>query len=141
MPAIYSYQKVISTGPNGSVISAVFPTGANNQPLGTELCTLGGVTYISIPDGATLPTQPAALTLTALTLPLAQALHDEICAASPHIKLIDKQTQDAIALQYDHAAELKALRLGTSDPGWATYFTYVTDCVTAGKAKKALLGL
>ena len=141
MPAIYSYSKIITTGPNGTVVSAILPVDTNHQPVGVELCTIGGVTYISIPDGYTLPAQSAGLTLTNIPLPIATALHDQVCAASPHVQLIDKQTQAAIAQQYDHAAELKALRLGPTDPGWAAYSTYVAGCVAAGKVKKAVLGL
>ena len=37
-----------------------FPEGERNERLGTELCTIDGVTYVSLPAGAMLPGCPFA---------------------------------------------------------------------------------
>lgn len=134
MPSIYSYQKV--TGE-----SIVFPKDASGNQMGAELCTLGGITYVSIPDGYTLPAQPSGITATQESLPLATALHDSICAASPYVAQINQAVRAKIAQKYDLADEIRALRLGVNDAGWSAYNSFVESCRSWGASQKALLGL
>ncbi|MDE2097814.1 MAG: hypothetical protein KGL39_11245 [Patescibacteria group bacterium] len=140
MPSIYSYQKIIDAVTTH--LLALPEDATTHQKVGTELCTIGGVTYVSIPDGYTLPAiQPSGITPTQLTLPIADPLYTEIFQASPHVQLINKQVRDMIAEKYQPSDEIRALRLGSADPGWAPYNTYVESCRAWGKNQKALLGL
>ncbi len=134
MLAIYSYQKV-------SGESFVFPKDSSGNQMGVELCTLSGTTYVSIPDGYALPAQPTGITPSQESLPLAAALHDSICEASPYVAQINQQIRAKIAQKYEISDEIRALRLGTTDAGWSTYNTYVESCHSWGASQKALLGL
>lgn len=137
MPSIYKYQKVIDAVTTHTLR---MPVDAAHNPLGTELCTTpDGMTYISLPDGATLPTdQPAEITITPVTL--SPTLIAEIKAASPHIALINSRVESAIAERYSLAAEIKLLRTAPS-PEMVAYNAYAEECRAWGRAEKAKLGL
>ena len=110
MPAfIYSYQKVSTPY---TVIQAVLPdsTGANDELHCTELCTLGGITYLSVPDGVTLPDQPPEIELTPVTL--SPELREQIKAASPHAQLISERMIQKIRAQYSVDDEMFFARIG-----------------------------
>lgn len=110
MPAfIYSYQKVSTPY---TVIQAVLPdsTGANDELHCTELCTLGGITYLSVPDGVTLPDQPPEIELTPVTL--SPELREQIKAASAHAALIAECMIQRIRARYSVDDEMFFARMG-----------------------------
>lgn len=120
-----------------------FPEGERNERLGTELCTIDGVTYVSLPAGAMLPGgQPTEILASIQTLPtpLPDDLRDEIKAASPHVRLINERVRNAIAERYSLADEIKLLRTAPS-PEMQAYDAYAEECRAWGRAQKAALGL
>ena len=119
------------------------PEGERHERLGTELCTIDGVTYVSLPDGATLPAeQPTEIQASIQTLPapLPDGLRDEIKAASPHVRLINERVRAAISERYSLADEIKLLRTAPS-PEMQAYDAYAEECRSWGRAEKARLGL
>ena len=110
MPAsILSYRKVSTPY---TVIQAAPPdsTGVNDELRCTELCTLGGITYLSVPDGVTLPDQPPEIELTPVTL--SPELREQIKAASPHAQLISERMIQKIRAQYSVDDEMFFSRIG-----------------------------
>ncbi len=110
MPAfIYSYQKVYTPY---TVIQAVLPdsTWVNDELHCTELCTLGGITFLSVPDGVTLPEQPTEIELKPVTL--SPELREQIKAASPHAQLISERMIQKIRAQYSVDDEMFFSRIG-----------------------------
>ena len=117
------------------------PEGAQHQRLGTELATIDGVTYVSLPDGATLPTeQPSEISASIATVTLTDALRAEIKAASPHVRLINERVREAIAERYSVADEIKLIRTSPSEEAIA-YNAYAEECRNWGRIEKAKLGL
>lgn len=99
------------------------------------------MTYVCIPDGATLPAeQPSEIAASVAVVTLTDALNASIRAASPHVRLINERVQAAIAERYSHADELKLLRTAPS-PEMIAYNAYAEDCRAWGRAEKAKLGL
>ena len=110
--------------------------------LGTELCTIAGVTYVALPDGATLPSaQPAEIAASVVNpVTVTTDLAASIKAASPHVALINARVVEQIREKYSADDELKLLRLGPS-ADFTAYTTYVESCRAWGAAEKAALGL
>ena len=105
MPSIIGYQKA----------SDIYTTYQLATPDGaecTELCTLNGITYVSLPDGAVLPPQAAQIAASVAVIALDAALRANIIAASPHCQLIDTRMRDMIRAQYPLEDELKFARIG-----------------------------
>ena len=104
---IYAYTKVET--PYTTIQMALpYEMDAENQC--TELCTLDGVTYVSVPDSVTLPDQPAELTITEATI--TPELRDQIKAASPHVALIAKRMEQQIRERYSLSDEQFFSRIG-----------------------------
>ena len=57
MATIYRYEKIHTTGPNGTTVDH---NNTEDNEI-TELATVDGLTYISVPEGVTLPEQPVEL--------------------------------------------------------------------------------
>ena len=115
------------------------PEGENHQRIGTELATIDGVTYVSLPDGATLPAdQPAEIAASIVTL--TPELRAAISDASPHVRLIRQRVQDRIAERYSMADEIKLLRTQPSAE-FEVYNAYAEDCRAWGRAERAKQGL
>jgi hypothetical protein len=106
MTIIYKYQPVIITGPNGSDPR---PTAPGDDTL-TELCTLDGWRYVSVPDGIT-PIVPDTLT-TWQSVTVTPALREQIKAASPQCRLIAEQVIARIRATYSLDHELYLARIG-----------------------------
>ena len=151
MPSIFSYQKHIT---NLITREMVFPVDANGQQLGTELATIAGTTYVSLPDGATLPTvQPTEIAASITAVTLDATTHDAIVAASPHCKLIAQRMQAQIRAQYSADDEMYFARISigvltnqyTFQTGEAAqvsaYGTFVEGVRTWGRSQRAVLGL
>lgn len=106
-----------------------------------ELCTIDGVTYVCLPDGATLPAdQPPEIDASISIVAPTPELIDAIKQASPHAQLINQRVADAISERYTTADEIKLLRTAPSTE-FNSYNAYVEDCRAWGRAEKAKLGL
>lgn len=132
---IYCYQKHIDAV---RTVEAVFPADDNHQRVGTELATIAGTTYFSLPDGTELPDQPTEITI--IPIELTDALRDAIKAASPHVRLINQRVDERIRERYSVSDEIKLLRIAPSEETSA-WNDYVEECRAWGREQKAMLGL
>ena len=139
MPSIVSYRKYIDAEVTREL--QLPEDTATRARLGTELATIEGVTYVTLPDGVSLPAdQPAEIASSIETVALEDDLRDAIKAASPHVRLINERVQAAIAERYSTADELKLLRIAPSVE-FTAYNAYAEECRAWGRAEKAKLGL
>lgn len=118
-----------------------------------ELCTLDGVTYMSLPDGVTLPDQPAQIAASVAVVVPDAALRAQIIAASTQCQLIDERMREQIRAAYPLEDELKFARIGvgaamgmyapTSDEvqGMAVFGEFVEGVRQWGRDQRAALGL
>ena len=138
MPTIVRYRKFI----NQNITREInLPEGENHQRLGTELATIDDVTYISLPDGVTLPSeQPEEIASSIETVTLTPTLREAIASASPHVRLIRALVQEKIAAAYSMADEIKLLRTAPSAE-FEAYNAFAEDCRAWGRDQKAALGL
>ena len=113
-----------------------------HHPIGTELATVDGITYVSLPDAVTLPPDqpPEILGSIAMIAELTPELKAKIKAASPHVRLINERVAAKIAERYSANDEIKLIRLSPS-PEYDEYNAYAEECRAWGKAQKAALGL
>jgi hypothetical protein len=150
MTTIYSYAKFSTPH---TIIQMALPDnqGADDSLRCTELCTLDGTTYVAVPDGLTLPTQPSEIN------PQPVALGDDLVArikaASPHVQLIYERTEQQIRARYSMSDEAKFARIGvgvalgvyTFEPGeqaeLLAFGDYVEACRQWSRDEKAKLGL
>ena len=135
MTSIVSYQKYIDSD---RTVEIALPEGQNNQRVGTELATVDGVTYVSLPEGAVLPTQPEEITVTPVTL--TPEMKAKISDASPHVRLIRQLVSDKIAERYSTGDEIKLIRTAPSAE-FEAYNAYAEDCRAWGREQKAAIGL
>ncbi len=106
-----------------------------------ELCTIDGVTYVSVPDGAELPVdQPASIAESIEVVVITNELCELIKSQSTHVQLINDRVKSKIAERYSLSDELKEIR-NSSSPSFAVYADYVEDCRQWGSEQKAALGL
>ena len=139
MPSIVSYRKFIDSQVTRELALPEDP--ATRQRQGAELATIEGLTYVSLPDGATLPEdQPQEIVGSIATVTLTDALRSAIKAASPHVRLINDRVREAIADRYSMADEIKLLRTAPSAECIA-YNAYAEECRDWGRSEKAKLGL
>ena len=106
----------------------------------TELATVDGVTYVAVPDGVELPEQPAEIAGSVEAVTLTPTLRAEICAASPHVRLINERVGERIASRYSLGDEVKLLRTAPSAE-FEIYNVWAEECRAWGRAQKAALGL
>ena len=113
-----------------------------NAPEGsTELCTIEGITYVSIPSDAAIDSdQHAEVIGTMEVVALDLELSEKIKAASPHVALIDKRVCEKIADLYSFTDEIKLIRTAPS-PEFDAYNEHAELCRQWGREQKALLGL
>lgn len=110
-----------------------------NAPEGsTELCTIDGVTYVSVPDDIAMPDQHALITYAVVVL--TSELTEAIKLASTHVQLIDQRVREKIADAYPIHEEIKLLRAAPSTE-FDAYNTFAEACRQWGKEQKTLLGL
>ena len=145
---IYAYTKVSTPY---TTIQMALPYEMDSENQCTELCTLGGVTYVSVPDSVTLPDQPAELTITEATI--TPELRDQIKAASPHCRLITERMEMRISSKYSLSDEQYFARIGvgaalgayTFAPGeqdeLLAFGAYVEAARQWGRDERAKLGL
>jgi len=109
MPSIYSYQKFIDSQ---RTVEINLPT-INGERQGTELATVDGVTYISLPDGVNLSAdQPAEIATSVSVVTLTSSLRSSIKAASPSCRLIAQRMIDQIRAAYSIDDEMYFARIG-----------------------------
>ena len=125
--------------------------GADDEIYCTELCTLDGLTYVSVPAAALLPDQPSELTIESVTL--TPELRDALKAASPHCRLITERMEMRIRSKYSLSDEQYFARIGvgaafgayTFAPGeqddLLAFGAYVEACRQWGRDERAKLGL
>ncbi|MGZ8927131.1 MAG: hypothetical protein ACXW03_01605 [Methylobacter sp.] len=152
MPQIYSYTKKIN---NINSYLLRLPENAETlSPIGTELATIDGITYVSLPDGAVLPAgQPAEIAASIQTVTLTDAQKTAIKAVSPHVALINARVIERVRDKYSIEDELKFARIGIGaalglyafQPGERAEMTAFGDLVqqwrTWGRNEKTKLGL
>lgn len=86
---------------------------AAHRSIGTELATINGITYVSLPDGVALPSnQPAEIAASIGVVTLTPALRDAIRAASPHAQLINSRMVERIRAKYTIDDEMYYARIG-----------------------------
>jgi len=78
----------------------------------TELCTLDGTTYVAVPDGVELPSQPEQIAASIQEVVVTPELNVAIKEASPHARLISKCIIDKIRERYTVDHELYLARIG-----------------------------
>ena len=145
---IYAYTTVETPY---TIIQMAMPYEMDSENQCTELCTLEGVTYVSVPDSVTLPDQPAELTITEATI--TPELRDQIKAASPHCRLITERMEMRISSKYSLSDEQYFARIGvgaalgayTFAPGeqdeLLAFGAYVEAARQWGRDERAKLGL
>lgn len=113
-----------------------------NAPEGsTELCTLKGITYVSIPDGASIDMEQHQEVIDTLDVPVIDdELRSKICAASTHVELIRDRVRAKIAEQYSVFDEIKLLRTAPSAE-FESYNEHTEHCRQWGREQKTALGL
>lgn len=113
-----------------------------NAPEGsTELCTIDGITYVSIPSGAAIDANQHAEVIGTMEVVAPDLeLSEKIKAASPHVALIDKRVCEKIAESYSFTDEIKLLRTAPSHE-FDVYNEHVETCRQWGREQKELLGI
>lgn len=146
MPSIIAYRKA-------SDVYTTYKLATPPDVASPELCTLDGITYVSLPDGVTLPEQPAQIADSVAVVVPDAALRAQIIAASTQCQLIDTQMRDQIRAAYPLEDELKFARIGvgaamgmyspTSDEvqGMTVFGEFVEGIRQWGRAERAKLGL
>jgi len=135
MTSIYAYRKFIDAV---RTVEIRLPEDENHQRIGTELATIDGETYVSIPTGYELPTQPQEISVREIQL--TPELKNQISAASPHVRLIRQKVSEKIAEQYSIGDEIKLIRTAPSAE-FEAYNAYAEDCRAWGREQRAALGL
>ena len=144
MPFIVSYQKQSDAYTTYTLLA---PEGS------TELCTLDGVTYVSVPDGD-LPVQPTEIAASVVDpVVLTTEMREAIKAASTHCQLIHERMEAKIRARYSLSDEQYfariasgvALGMYTFEAGeqdaLAAFAAYVEEVRQWGREQRALLGL
>jgi hypothetical protein len=134
MARIYKYQK--RTDAHTTHCLAEPDYGREGEERITELCTIDGETYVSVPDSITLPPQPQQITVEAVAL--TEELDAAIKAASPHVALINERVVTRIRDRYSINDEIKMHRIGPS-PETEAYNDWVEECRAWGRAEKERL--
>jgi len=133
---ILAYQKSIDTTRS---VELRLPM-VDGRPVGTELATIDGTTYVYVPDGVAPPKQPSEIAPQPVTL--TPALTTAIRAASPHVRLINQRVVARIREKYDLNDELKMLRLGAlAGADYDDYKIWCEACRTWGREERAKIGL
>lgn len=111
MPFIVSYRKAIDAIRTVELARPLDPQ--TNQVQGTELATVDGITYVSMPDGADLPAQPGEIAASIEEgVTLTNEQREAIKAASPIMRFIAKQMEQQIRSLYSLDDELFFARIG-----------------------------
>jgi hypothetical protein len=137
MTKIYKYQKVRDAYTTYCLTEPDYNLLDTDTRI-TELCTIDGVTYVSVPDSIILPDQPEQINVEEVTL--TDELKEEIKEASLHVQLINNRVVEKIRQKYSLNDEIKMLRISPSEESTA-YDEYVESCREWGRTEKAKLGV
>lgn len=137
MTKIYKYQKAQDAYTTHCLVEPDYNLLETEDRI-TELCTIDGVTYVSVPDSIILPAQPEQITVEEVVL--TDELKESIKSASPHVQLINDRVVSKIREIYSLNDEIKMIRLSPSAESTA-YNEYVETCRAWGKTEKARLGV
>ncbi len=106
MPKIYTYRKVIDDYTTHELVQPDYEQMAEGSARITELCTIDGVTYVSVPDSITLPEQSEQVQATLKEVTLAPELIDKIREASPHVKLMERRIAEDADIRLSRQDEM-----------------------------------
>jgi hypothetical protein len=125
-----------------------------DSPAITELATIDGLTYVSVPEGVSLPKdQPAEIVKTIKLVTLTDSLREAIKSASPHCSLINQRVIDMIRNAYSIEDEQYFSRIGigvalniyefqSGEQDMLLRFgAHVEECRNWGRQQRAALGL
>jgi len=135
MAKIYSFRKITDNFTTHTVIE---PNYREDEERIVELCTIDGITYISVPDNIILSKQSEHVTTTLQEIVLTDELRKKINDVSPHCKLINQRTVENIRKKYSLNDEIQLLRETLADQ-LGEYNAYVEECVEQGKQDKEKL--
>lgn len=111
------------------------------------------MTYVAVPEGVTLPEQPAQIADTLQEVALTPELREQIKTASPHCAFIAERMQAQIRARYSAEDEMYFARIGTGvalskyafetgeEAALAEYGAHVEGVRQWGRAERAKLGL
>ena len=141
MPKIYKYQKITDQFTTHCLLEPDYgrEAGEESERI-TELCTIDGVTFVSVPDSITLPQQPEELKVEAVEMPVPDPPLGMLRMNSPHILLINDRVVERIRNRYSVNDEIKMLRIGPT-PETEAYNDWVEECRAWGRAEKEKFGL
>lgn len=134
MAKLYKYRKITDSITTYSLVEPDY--GREGEERITELCTIEGDTFVSVPDGITLSPQPEQIKVEAVEL--TEELDAAIRAASPHVALINERVVERIRERYSVNDEIKMLRIGPS-PETEAYNDHVERCRAWGRGEKERL--
>ena len=145
MPFIVSYQKQSDAYTTYTLLA---PEGS------TELCTLDGVTYVSVPDDVALPEQPSQIADSIVNpVTLTTELREAIKSTSLHCQLIHQRMEDKIREKYSLSDEQYFSRIASGvalgmyafetceQDALVAFGTYIEEVRQWGREQRALLGL
>jgi len=87
----YSYKKKTDQFTTYELVQPDYAQLPKDMATITELCTIDGLTYVSIPDGMVLPGQPVQVQKTLKEITLTPELKAKIRQTSPHVKLLERR--------------------------------------------------
>lgn len=137
MNTIFKYQKIITSGPNGTTLQFK-DMGIGIEPKSLELGQLDSWHYISIPDASQVPEQHSEINFQLANL--TEQEKAELVSTSRAVYLINQEVVDSIRKKYSVDDELKLLRTQPSKE-FDEYNAYVEACRAVAKLKKQNLGL
>jgi len=152
MPKIISYQKT-SDAYTTYELRMPDAQGAEGEIYCAELGTVGGLTYVSVPGGVTLPEQLPQVAATLQTVTPTAELLAQLKAISPHCVLISERMVQKIRARYSIDDEMFFARIGVGaaagmyqpTPGELAEMQAFGEFVEAvrqwGRAERAKLGL
>ena len=152
MTSIVSYQKT-SDAHTTYELRVPDAQGDEGEIFCTELGTLDGLTYVSVPAGVTLPEQLPQVAATLKPVALTPELREQLKAMSPHCALISERMVQKIREKYSIEDEQYFSRIGVGvalgaysfQPGehdaLLAFGAHVEAVRQWGRAERAKLGL
>ena len=119
-------------------VEIALPSDVDGKHEGMELATIDGETYVSLPDGSTLPVQPSEISIEQVAM--SPELKASISEVSPFVRMIRQMVSEKIASRYSTGDEIKLLRTAPSAE-FEAYNAYVEDCRAWGREQKSKVGL
>lgn len=141
MAKIYKFQKVIDQYTTHCLFEPDYNLREGEDRI-TELCTLAGWTYVSVPNTIDLPVQPEIIAASLAEVDLGEEPETKtlILASSPVCQSIRGRVVDRIRDRYSINDEIKMIRTGPT-PETEAYNDWVEECRSWGRTEKEKLGL